>query len=80
MPAVQDATPAAVEAFGETDAGALALATWGHDAPRKVALVKARWNRTRDSLDENGKGWLDWFVDQALQPAELASVFDELAR
>ena len=45
VPAVQDATPAAVEAFGETDAGALALATWGHDATRKVALVKARWNR-----------------------------------
>ena len=71
---------APVDIEGHVDQQVAMQQVYIHDAPRKVALVKARWNRTRDSLDENGKGWLDWFVDQALQPAELASVFDELAR
>ncbi len=42
---------------------------WAKEAPRKVALVKARWQRARNGLDENGKGWLDWHVDEVLQPA-----------
>ncbi len=47
---------------------------WGKEAPRKVTLVKERWQRARNGLDENGRGWLDWYVDAALQPAELAAV------
>ena len=51
----------------------------GHDAPRRLAMIKARWNRARNSLDENGKGWLDWYVDEAVQPAELAAALGVLA-
>lgn len=55
------------------------MSEWGSDAPRKLATVVARWNRVRNELDDNGKGWLDWFIDHSLQPGEVAAVLDVLA-
>lgn len=79
LPAVANATPAVIEAFGGTEAGALALSSWGQDAPRKVAQVQGRWRRLQAGLDQDGRQWLAWLVDTALAPAELAAVFDKLA-
>ena len=55
------APPDFVQAFGELDAGAILLRLWGKNAPTRVARVQVRLNRVRDSLDENGKRWLDFF-------------------
>ena len=49
------------------------------ERPANLPARKARWQRLRNGLDENGKGWIDWFVDSALQPVELAAVFEVLA-
>ncbi len=45
----------------------------------QLTPVKARWNRVRNGLDDDGKCWLAWYVDEAMQPAELAAVLDALA-
>ncbi len=62
-----------------TVAGAILLTRWGHDGPRKVAQIKARWNRVRNGLDDDGKRWLDRYIDQFMQPTEVAAVLDVLA-
>ncbi len=41
-----------------------------------MAAVVARWQRVRAGLDENGRRWLDWFVDESTQPAEVAAALD----
>lgn len=79
VPAVEDVTPALVEAFADTEVGAILITEWGRDAPRKLAVAGLRWVRVRDRLDENGRVWLSWLVDHSLQPAEVAAVLDVLA-
>ena len=78
-PRVDPASDDLVEAFGELDAGKILLRRWGKNAPIRVARVQARLNRVRDSLDEGGQRWLDWFSDEALTASELASVLDTLS-
>ncbi len=79
MPSVPAATSDVVARFRDTEAGAVLLTQWGADGPRKLAQVKARWQRARNALDANGQGWLDWYVDHALQPGELVALLDVLA-
>ena len=44
-----------------------------------VAIDKARWQAVRNGLDDNGKGWMDWYIDEALQPHEAAALLRVLA-
>lgn len=79
VPAVGEATPQQLEAFADTEAGAILMAKWCPYAPRRLATIQARWQRVRAGLDDDEWRWLDWFIDESLQPAEVAVASGVLA-
>jgi len=77
---VGNAAPASadlVARFLDTPAGR--VCGWRDDTAAKLGKLCVRWNRLNATLDDGGRRWLAWYVDEGLQPGELAAVFDRLS-
>ncbi len=74
--------PATVEdmlKFRATSAGSLAAQTWGDQAPARLGIMQARWDRMTEGLSDPDFKALDTFVRNRLAPRERAYLWWALA-
>ncbi len=65
--------------FRATSAGSLAAQTWGDQAPARLGIALARWDRMTEGLSDPDFKTLDTFIRNRLAPRERAYLWWALA-
>ena len=78
-PSYTSASAGDVTRFNQTSAGALASQQWGDQAPARLGIMLARWDRMTGNLSDPDFRSLDAFITNKLSPRERAWVWTALA-